>query len=346
MIGVALTSYGMSGHVFHAPFMHLNPGFTLKGSWERSKKQIQLDYPGTRSYSSLEELLSDKEVQLVVVNTPNVTHFEYAKRSLESGKHVIIEKPFTTTSAEAEHLSGLAKEKKRVLSIYHNRRWDSDFKTTQKIINDGVLGKIVEAEIHFDRFNLNLSPKAHKELDSGGTGVLHDLGSHIIDQALCLFGKPEAVFADLRILRPGSVVNDYMDVLLYYPELRVRLKSTYVAKEYGAGFTIHGTNGSFIKSRADVQEDDLKKGLRPENAHWGWEPESENGLLNFIEDGSTFRERIPTLHGNYMDYYNGIFNAVVKNTDPPVTAEDGLLVMKVIDAALESDSKRKVISIK
>ena len=210
-IKTALLSYGMSGRVFHAPFLELHDGFELTGSWERSKNLIQNDYPQVKSYGSLEELLAD-DVDLVIVNTPVETHYEYAKKALLAGKHTLVEKAFTTTAAEAEDLLAIAKEKNLKLTVYQNRRWDSDFKTVKQVVNQGLLGDIVEAEFHFDRYNPNLSPKMHKETANAGAGILKDLGPHLIDQALYLFGYPTSVFADIRTLREGSLVDDYMDI--------------------------------------------------------------------------------------------------------------------------------------
>ena len=214
-IKTALLSYGMSGKVFHAPFLNLHEGFELIGAWERSKKLIQHDYLYTKSYSSIEELLQD-DVDLVVVNTPVGTHFEFAKQALLANKNVLVEKAFTTTVTEAEELRDIAREKKLKLAVFQNRRWDSDFKTVKQILDQDILGEIVEAEIHFDRYNPNLSPKQHKETANPGAGILKDLGSHIIDQALTLFGFPEALNADIRITRDYSLVDDNFDIFTYF----------------------------------------------------------------------------------------------------------------------------------
>jgi scyllo-inositol 2-dehydrogenase (NADP+) len=237
-IKTALLSYGMSGKVFHAPFLEFHPGFELLGSWERSKKLIQQDYPQVISYPSLEAILEDKTIELVVVNTPVGTHFEYAKKVLLAGKHALVEKAFTTTVAEAQELAALAKEKGLRLSVFQNRRWDSDFKTVKKIIDDNLLGAIVEAEFHFDRYNPILSPKIHKETANSGAGILKDLGPHLIDQALFLFGLPMAVFADIRITRSHSLVDDYLDILLYYSDFRVRLKAGFFVREANPAYVI------------------------------------------------------------------------------------------------------------
>ena len=227
-IKTALLSYGMSGKFFHAPFLELHPGFELIGSWERSEKRIQEDYPETKSFPSLESILEDATIDLVIVNTPVATHFEYAKKVLLAEKHAVVEKAFTTTVAEAQELDALAKENRLKLSVFQNRRWDSDFKTVKKIIDDGMLGDIVEAEFHFDRYNPILSPKQHKESANPGAGILKDLGPHIIDQALFLFGIPEAIFADIRLIREATLVDDYIDILLYYPDFRVRIKAGFL----------------------------------------------------------------------------------------------------------------------
>ena len=266
-IKTALLSYGMSGKVFHAPFLNFHPGFELKGSWERSKKLIQADYPSVKSYASIEDLLED-DIDLVVVNTPVETHYEYAKKALLAGKHTLVEKAFTTTVAQAQELAKLAAEKGLKLAVFQNRRWDSDFKTVKKVVTDNLLGKIIEAEFHFDRYNPNLSPKQHKEVASSGAGILKDLGPHLIDQALFLFGFPKAVFADIRITRAHSLVDDYIDILLYYTDFRVRLKAGFFVREPIPSFIVHGEKGSFLKPRGDVQEDDLKLGKKPNLDSW------------------------------------------------------------------------------
>ena len=343
MINTALCSYGMSGKVFHAPFLQIHEGFNLYAVWERSKKRIHEDYQGVLSYDSYQQLLNDPAIELIIVNTPNYTHYDYTKAALEADKHVIVEKPFTSTVAEAEELVKLAISKGKLLSVFQNRRWDSDFKTVRYIINEKVLGDIVEAEIHFDRFNVELSPKVHKETPGPGTGVLHDLGPHIIDQALQLFGQPVSLFADLRIIRPQSQVSDYLDILLYYPVNRVRLKSSYLVKEPLPAYIIHGSNGSFLKSRSDIQEISLQKGLKPDNNDWGIEAKGSEGILHITDYVKDSRTNITALPGNYIDYYNGIYTAIINNTPPPVTADEGLAVMQIIEAAIKSNEQKKVI---
>ena len=344
-IKTALLSYGMSGKVFHAPFLEYHPGFELAGSWERSNKKIKFDYPNVTSYPSLEAILEDDTIELVIVNTPVDTHFDYAKKVLLAGKNAVVEKAFTTTVAQAQELADLAKERGLKLSVFQNRRWDSDFKTVKKILSDNVLGEIVEAEFHFDRYNPNLSPKLHKESDNPGAGILKDLGPHLIDQALFLFGMPDAVFADIRMTRDFTLVDDYFDILLYYNSFRVRLKASFFVREAIPSYVIHGKKGSFLKPRGDVQEDDLKAGQQPNLNDWGTEADGNQGILHTEIDDRIIFERVPTLHGNYYDFFDGLYKSIVNNTIEPVTAQDGVNVMRIIEAAIQSDMENKVINL-
>jgi len=344
-IKTALLSYGMSGKVFHAPFLELHPGFEIVGAWERSKKLIQKDFPEVKSFPSLESILEDKSIDLVIVNTPVATHFEYAKKVLLAGKHAIVEKAFTSNLVEAQELAALAKEKKLKLSVFQNRRWDSDFKTVKKILEANLLGEIVEAEFHFDRFNPVLSPKVHKETVNSGSGIMKDLGPHIIDQALYLFGLPNAVFADIRITRANSLVDDYLDILLYYSDFRVRLKASFFVREPNPSYSIHGKKGTFLKSRGDVQEDELKLRKKPNLTTWGTEKEGQEGLLHTEIEGKIVKEKVPTLQGNYYDFFDGVYQAIANDFLEPVTAQDGVNVMSIIEAAFQSSEQKRAIDL-
>jgi len=345
-VRTALCSFGMSGWVFHAPFIAINPGFELYAVWERTKNLSQTKYPGVKIVRSLEEMLSDPSIELVVVNTPNATHYEYTKKVLQAGKHVIVEKPFTITVAEGEELIQLAKERNRIITVYQNRRFDSDYRTVKKIVDEGWLGQIVEAEIHYDRYKEEIGPKLHKETPGPGTGLLYDLGSHLLDQAIQFFGMPESIFADIAIMRKVSKVDDYMELLLFYPGLRVRVKSSYVVREALPSYVFHGTKGSFIKARTDVQEVMLQASVVPGGPEWGVEPDSEKGLLHTEKDGKIIREYIPSLKGNYGDYYDQLYKAIRENAPVPVTAEQGLNIIRIIEAAYESNRDKKVVAVK
>jgi scyllo-inositol 2-dehydrogenase (NADP+) len=344
-INTALCSFGMSGKVFHAPFLQVLDGFTFYAVWERSKKLAQDIYPSVITYNSYEELLDDRNIELVIVNTPNYTHFEYAKKALQAGKHVIVEKPFTITVEEGEELIALADQQQRVLSVYQNRRFDSDYKVVKKVVTEDLLGEIVEAEFHFDRYKEELSPKVHKETPGPGTGSLYDLGSHLIDQALQLFGMPQALFADIRIIRPHSQVDDYFELLFYYPNKRVRLRSSYMVREPLPAYVLHGSKGSFIKTKSDVQENALQAGETPGRETWGTEPEQERGLLHTDRNGTAIREYIASERGNYGDYFRGIYDAIRSGSEVPVKPEQGLDVIRIIRKAFESNEQKKVVEL-
>jgi scyllo-inositol 2-dehydrogenase (NADP+) len=344
-IKTALLSFGMSGKVFHAPFLVAHGGFELAGAWERSKKEITNHYPNARSYSSLDAILQDDSIELVIVNTPTYTHFDYAKEALLAGKHLVVEKAFTTTVLEAEELKSLAEKQNKQLAVFQNRRWDSDFKTVQQVVNNGKLGDIVEATFSFERFNPLLSQKQHKETPGPGAGIVKDLGPHLIDQALLLFGMPVSVFADIMITREHSKVDDYFEILLYYPKHRVRLRASYFVKEPSPAYILHGRKGSFVKSRSDRQESRLLAGEKPSLPDWGVESETEQGILNYLKEGETVRERIPTHPGNYLSFYDGIYNSIVHNKALLVTAQDGLNVMRIIEATFKSSKNRIVVDL-
>lgn len=339
-INAALLSYGMSGRVFHAPFIDLHSGFSLAGAWERTNKNIEKDYPGVKSYASIAEILSDSTIDLVVVNTPIYSHYEYALAALNADKHILVEKAFTTNLQEALTLHALAQAKSKHIFVYQNRRLDSDFLTVKKIVDAGVLGELVEAEFRYDRFNGAQSPKLHKEIPGPGAGIVKDLGPHLIDQAIYLFGHPEKVFADLRMTRPETRVDDYFEILFYYPNLRVRLIGGYYIKEPVPSFQLHGKKGSFLKVRADKQEPDLVAGLKPQGADWGTETEMNFGILHL--DGQE-KIRIPSEKGNYMYIYENVFDTLRGRAKPFVSAMQGAQCMQVIDAIFESHAAQKVI---
>lgn len=339
----AMLSFGMSGRVFHGPFLHTHSGFELASVWERHEQKAYRVYPNIHSYQTLEALLADDSIELVVVNTPTYCHYEQALAALQAGKHVIVEKAFTTTAAEAASLRDAATKTGKKIAVYQNRRWDSDFLTVRQVIEAGWLGPLNEVSFHFDRYKQALSPKQHKETQNPGAGLLNDLGPHLIDQALCLFGEPEAVFADIRTTRPGSQVDDCFQLLLYYPDFRVELKSGYLVREPLPAYVIHGRWGSFHKTRSDRQEERLLAGETPDAPDWGEEPLSDRGWLHTEFDGKLIREHIPTIKGNYLRFYDGVFNAIRNGSDMPVTAADGLLTMQVIEAARESSRSRKAI---
>jgi predicted dehydrogenase len=336
-INAALLSYGVSGKVFHAPFLSMHPGFKLSGAWERSKQLIAQDYPDARSYSSMEDILGDAHIDLIVVNTPTNTHFEYARQALAVGKHVVVEKAFTTTVWEAKELESLAESKGLVIAVFQNRRWDSDFSTVREVIEKGLLGDIHTAEFSFLRYRPDLGIKRHFEEPGPGAGLLNDLGPHLIDQALSLFGMPKEVYSHLRITRRLSYVDDSFDLQLYYDKLTVRLYSSMLALAPLPAYILYGTSGTFVKNRSDGQEALLKAGNKPDRADWYTEPESDYGLLFTHLDTGTESARIPSCRGNYGDFYDALYMALTIGAKSPVPASDGIQVMQIIEAARRSN---------
>jgi scyllo-inositol 2-dehydrogenase (NADP+) len=349
LVKVGLCAFGMSGKIFHAPFLKEHPGFSMAAVVERSKNESQEKYPEAVIYRSVEEMLQNADVEVVVVNTPVQTHFEYAKKALEAGKNVIVEKPFTVNVSEAEELVNLAEEKGLFLSVYQNRRFDRDFLQVQKILEDKKLGVIKEAEIRFDRFRTEPSGKQHKENpQQTGSGSLHDLGSHLVDQAVQFFGFPEKLFADVFSMKGKDFANDYFEILLYYKnDLRVRLKSSVFSKEAHYAYVIHGSKGSFLQERTDNQEAELVSGSIPVyGKDWTLPMSDSDGILNFLNE-SAATERILTSSdpGNYMNYYQQIYEHIVFGYPLPSPGKGVIQNMKIIDAALESSEQGKIINL-
>ncbi|NCW11975.1 MAG: oxidoreductase [Chitinophagia bacterium] len=345
MIRTALVSYGMSGKVFHAPFIHLNPHYELVGSWERSQKNIQTAYPGTISFSSYEKILNDPTIDLVIVNSPNDTHYEYTKKALQAGKHVVTEKAFTVTEKEALELDELAIKMNKKLAVYHNRRYDADFLTLQKLIQEGKLGDFLDIQISFERYRTTLSPKVHKELPTPGAGVLYDLGPHLVDQAILLSGMPHSVFADIRMTRSVTQVDDYFTLLLYYPTHRILITSGMVFMQQLPAYKVYGTKGCYIKYRADIQEDELLAGKIPQGENWGKEPQSQWGILSTDHNGSIHSEIIPSLPGNYGQFYTYMADAILHDAPVPTSAKEGANIIKVLEAARKSARLKAVVDL-
>lgn len=349
LVKAGLCAFGMSGKVFHAPFLKEHPGFFMSAVVERSKEESKEKYPEATIYRSVEEMLQHADVELVIINTPVQTHYEYAKKALEAGKNIIVEKPFTVNVSEAEELVQLAEEKGLFLSVYQNRRFDRDLLQVQKILNDKKLGNIKEFEIRFDRFRTTASGKQHKESpDQVGSGSLHDLGAHLVDQAVQYFGYPEKLFADVFSMKGSEFANDYFEILLFYKDdLRVRLKSSVFSKEGHYAYTIHGDRGTFLQERTDNQENELVAGAVPEyGKEWTQPLKAPDGILNFLNDDSE-TERILTSSepGNYMDYYQQIYEHIVFGYALPSPGKEVIQNMKIIDASLESAKEEKVIEL-
>jgi len=344
-IQTGLCAYGMSGQIFHAPFLSCMEEFDFVAVTERHTKKAGARYPQVTSYASVDEMLNNPELELIIVNTPNVTHFEYAKNALLAGKHVVVEKPFAATDEEAKILVTLAKEQSKSLMVYQNRRWDSDFKIVKKVIEEKKLGSLIEANIHYDRYKMEPSAKKHKEKADPGVGLIYDLGPHIIDQAIALFGKPKAVFARVQHHRPESLVDDYFSIQLLYPNFNCTLKSSLLVREQGPGYILHGTEGSFLKSRSNFQEDRLKEGISPCNSDWGEEPEEDKGLLHTTQEGETIRQYISSPKGDYKGFYKAVYQHIREGQPFPIPLSDVLLNMRIIEAAIKSQENKMVVNL-
>lgn len=344
-INTALLSYGMSGEIFHAPLVYALPEFKLHTIVERSSKKAVQYYAGIKTARSVDEVLADPEIELVIVNTPNNTHLPFAEAALTAGKHVVVEKPFTVTSEEARSLIHTAEKYNRVLSVFQNRRWDGDFLTVKKVLEERLLGRIAEFEAHYDRFRNYVEPDTWKETVQPGTGIVYNLGSHMIDQAVVLFGQPNYIDARIGARRPSGMVDDFYDIRMEYPSHLVILKSSYLVKEAGPRYCIHGVEGSFIKYGIDPQELDLKNKKQPGSGGWGAEDPSMFGKLNTMLGGKPFEGPIETLPGNYLEYYRMLAAAIRSGGVNPVTPHQAKQVIELIEACYESNNSRSAVKV-
>jgi predicted dehydrogenase len=349
-IRAAVIGFGLGGRVFHTAYIHAVPGLELAAIVQRKGDEAAQAYPNATIYRSVEEMLADESIQLVSVSTSNQTHYELGRQALLAGKHVVIDKPFTTSSADTADLIRIARERNLVLSAFQNRRWDGDFRTVRELLSRGVLGRLVTFESHYDRFRQEPRLGTWKEGgESHGGGMLFDLGTHILDQALALFGVPATITADIRIDRDGGRTDDAFDIRLGYigeteKKLTVLLRSTMTAAIPGARFTLHGTQGSFVKFGIDPQEDAIKAGIAIGSGYdghaWGEEPESLWGTLK-LADGS--ESLIPTQAGDYRGYYANVRDAILGEAPLAVPAVDAWRTARVIELAHESSHQGRTL---
>jgi scyllo-inositol 2-dehydrogenase (NADP+) len=339
LFNVALVSYGLSGRVFHAPFLELHPQLNLAVILERSKNESKSRYPHARIVRHYEEILSAPDIDLVIINTPNPLHYPMAKAALEAGKHVVVEKPFTVTVDEGRALIALAKECGLMLSVYHNRRLQSGIQTAQKLFAEQQLGELKTYEVTIDRYRPALGPKKWKEESNPGAGLLYDLGSHLLDESLVLFGWPHAVTADLRVERANGQVCDYFHIRLDYPGHKVILKASMLAREPAPAYVIHGDKGSYIKTVQDVQEGRLAEGLIPDRPGWSDEQPEDWGLLH----NDSGRTPYPTVPGCYERYYENIHEHLTQQVPLLVTPEEALRAIELIDIVQQSAAEKRTL---
>ena len=341
MIDVGLIGFGLAGRAFHAPVIRAVPDLRLAAILERKGNEAAEKYPDIRIVRSLDELLAMKKIRLIVIATPNDTHYSFARQCLEAGRDVVVDKPFAATLEEAKALVEMAKETGRVLTVYRNRRYDGDFHAIRRLVADGTLGRIVRFETSYDRYRPQLKPGAWRETSRPGSGILFDIAPHLIDHALVLFGLPEAVTADVRIERENAVADDAFDIMLHYSNgMRAVLRSSILAAAPRPRFVVLGTQGSFVKQTFDPQENNLRRGYVPNDTAWGAEPEENWGVLTVAAGDSFEQRRIPSANCDYRDYYSNVRDALLGRARLAVTPEWALDVMRLLELARQSSERR------
>lgn len=338
---VGLIGYGVGGAIFHAPMIAATAGLKLARVASRSADPDELHraYPGVTRDDAPQAMLDDPAIDLVVVCTPNPSHYALAKAALLAGKHVVVDKPFVLSSAEGDELVALAREKGRLLSVYQNRRWDGDFLTLRQTVASGELGPIHTYRAHFDRYAPQVK-RSWKSEPQPGSGVLWDLGSHLIDQALQLFGLPQTVTAQVAIQREGAQVEDAFELVLDYGVRKAVLHASALVRAPGPRYEVHGAQGSFIKYGVDTQEDTLKRGGRPGDAGWGHDQPANYATITGADGAS---RAVATIPGDYRAYYGAIHQAIAQGGPAPVAAEDAVAVVRVIECAYRSHRERRTI---
>jgi predicted dehydrogenase len=343
-IVTAICSFGMSGQVFHGPALKILPQFKIHKILERNHRYSEKFYPQATIVKDFEKILHDPVVELVIVNTPDYLHYEMAKMAMEAGKHVVVEKPFAKTSVEAAELIHIAKQNGVLLTVYQNRRLDGGFLTVKKVLENKILGRIVEYECHYDRYRNFIQEGSWKEDGDERTGVLFNLGPHIVDQALVLFGKPKAVTSHLSVLRTGGRTTDHFDIRLHYNGFDATLRCSYLVREMGPQFIVHGTEGSFVKMATDPQEEMLKMNRFPDEPGWGKEPQSDWGTLNTNLNGLHVEGKIETIPGNYSRFYSNLYEAIREGSNLMVQPEEALMTIRILETCLVSNKEKKTIS--
>ncbi len=336
-INTAIAGFGFSGSIFHAPFLRINENYNLKCVVSSNPEKVQAELPDIRIESDFKKVIQDPSIDLIIITTPNNTHFPLAKDALEAGKHVVVDKPFTIYAKEAQELIQLAKLQKRILTVFHNRRWDGDFLTIKNLLSEKTLGDIYLYEAHFHRYRPTVRSQRWKEGSGLGAGILYDLGAHLIDQALCLFGLPESMDADVLRQREGAIADDYFHLTLKYGNKRVILKASNLVTHSGPRYEIHGTKGSFLKYGIDPQEKDLLAGKRPNQKAWGQDKEQSYGVLSV----DNLHTNVPTIPGDYGMFYKILAEAIEGKCPPPISAEEACNVIKIIEVCLKKTISRQ-----
>lgn len=335
-IGVGLIGYGLGGRAFHAPYVRTTPGMTLRAVVSSDADKVHRDIPDVLVVPSVDTLLATPGIDLVIVSSPDPLHAEHAIAALKAGKHVLVDKPFATTLADARRVAATAEAQDRLLTVFHNRRWDADFRTLKRLIAEDAFGEIRQFESHFDRWR-PVPAAVWKEAREGGSWI--DLAPHLLDQAMQLFGRPDAITADFATLRDGAPASDYFHVCLRYPQRRVILHSNKLVAGNSLRFAVHGTAGSWIKHGVDPQEAATVAGQAPTGEDWGLDP-TEGVVTN--ADGNT--TLVTNERGDYRSFWRALAAAVRGDGPNPVPVSEAIAVMEVIDAGLRSAAERREIA--
>lgn len=333
-VRVGLIGYGMAGSVFHAPLINAAPGIVLSAVSSSHPDKVLKDNPAVRVVESPRILMEDDSLDLIVIASPNGTHFSLAQEALSAGRNVVVDKPFTLNLKEAEILKKLAEEKGLFLSVFQNRRWDGDFLTLRSLVESGALGRIVTLESRFDRFRPQVTDRWREQGGQGG-GIWYDLGSHLVDQAVYLFGMPDTITLDLAKLRKNAQVEDYFHALLDYSGLRVILHASSLVALKTPRFVLNGTEGSYKKCGLDTQESFLKQGIRPNDPDL-WKIQEPDGILVQEKDGFLVTDALPTQPGDYVHYYEAVACALRDGGENPVPPDQAVNVMRLMEAGLVS----------
>ncbi|WP_034341815.1 oxidoreductase [Deinococcus misasensis] len=341
-LNVALLGYGFASKTFHAPLIDSVQSLKLHVVSSSQPEKVHADFPAVQVFSDPLEAISHPDIGMVVIATPNTTHFSLARAALLAGKHVVVDKPFTLTAEEARELTMLASKSNLILSVFHNRRWDADFLTLKKLIAEGQLGRVVHFESHFDRFR-PVVVNRWREQNLPGSGLWYDLGPHVLDQVLQLFGWPETVQADIAVLRDAGQAPDFFHVVLGYDRLKVVLHGSMLVAAPNPRFVVHGTAGSYLKYGLDTQEPTLKAGGRPGDENWGLDP--EKGVLYTQPEGAPISLEIENQRGSYQTYYEKVAAAILQGHPNPVTPEEATWVMDLLEVGEASSRSGQRIAL-
>lgn len=341
-LNVALIGYGYVGKTFHGPLIAATPGLVLHTVVSSDPAKVAADFPDARVVAELETALADPAIDLVVIATPNALHAPQAIAALEAGKHVVVDKPFALDAAQARTMADAAKTAGKLLAVFHNRRWDSDFLTLQRLIADGALGQVVQYESHFDRFRPVVRDR-WRERAGPGSGAWMDLGPHLLDQALVLFGEPVAIAADIGIQREGAGADDYFHVTLRYPTLRVILHGSLLTAASDLRMAVHGAGGSFIKHGLDAQEGQLKAGMVPGAEGYGVDPRP--GVLTTVENDVQGHIKVAPEPADYRAFYAGVRDAILNGAPSPVPVDGALRVMDLLELAQRASDQRRELAL-